>query len=73
LHAHLYDSGRAKFLSATDEEALTAHLSLAKLGGSFLHWKVHMLACIEFCEIDKEDKVVVCLSGRGDKDLWRRI
>src|SRR5258706_466241 len=33
LHAHLYDSGRAKFLSATDNEALAAAFELAKLEG----------------------------------------
>src|SRR5947208_16755259 len=33
MHAHLYDSGRAIFLSATDEEALQAAFDLAKLEG----------------------------------------
>jgi len=41
LHAWLFDSGRAKFLSATDDEALAAAFDLAKLEVSFLHWKVH--------------------------------
>jgi tryptophan synthase beta chain len=40
LHAHLYDSGRAKFLNATDDEALTAAFELAKLEGIIPHWKV---------------------------------
>ncbi len=33
LHAHLFDSGRAKFLNATDDEALAAAFELAKLEG----------------------------------------
>src|SRR6185436_14663229 len=33
MHAHLFETGRAEFLSATDEEALTAAFELAKLEG----------------------------------------
>ncbi|HMK18891.1 MAG TPA: tryptophan synthase subunit beta [Chitinophagaceae bacterium] len=70
LHAHLYDSGRAKFLSATDEEALTAAFELAKLEGIIPALEsAHALHALNILKFDKEDKVVVCLSGRGDKDL----
>jgi tryptophan synthase beta chain len=70
LHAHLYDSGRAKFLSATDEEALTAAFDLAKLEGIIPALEsAHALHALNLVKFDKEDKVVVCLSGRGDKDL----
>src|SRR6187399_2759028 len=70
MHAHLYDSGRAKFLSATDEEALTAAFELAKLEGIIPALEsAHALHALNLEKFDKEDKVVVCLSGRCDKDL----
>src|SRR6187397_349070 len=70
LHAHLYDSGRAKFLSATDDEALTAAFELAKLEGIIPALEsAHALHALNILKFNKEDKVVVCLSGRGDKDL----
>jgi len=70
MHAHLYDSGRAKFLSATDEEALTAAFDLAKLEGIIPALEsAHALHALNILKFNKEDKVVVCLSGRGDKDL----
>ena len=70
LHAHLYDSGRAKFLSATDEEALSAAFELAKLEGIIPALEsAHALHALNILKFNKEDKVVVCLSGRGDKDL----
>src|SRR5687767_6000959 len=70
LHAHLYDSGRAKFLSATDEEALTAAFELAKLEGIIPALEsAHALHALKIVKFNKSDNVVVCLSGRGDKDL----
>ena len=70
MHAHLYDSGRAKFLSATDDEALTAAFDLAKLEGIIPALEsAHALHALNILKFSKEDKVVVCLSGRGDKDL----
>ena len=70
LHAHLYESGRAKFLSATDEEALTAAFELAKLEGIIPALEsAHALHALNLVKFNKKDKVVVCLSGRGDKDL----
>jgi tryptophan synthase beta chain len=70
LHAYLYDSGRAKFLSATDEEALTAAFELAKLEGIIPALEsAHALHALKLLKFNKSDKVVVCLSGRGDKDL----
>jgi len=70
LHAHLYDSSRAKFLSATDEEALRAAFELAKLEGIIPALEsAHALHALNILKFNKEDKVVVCLSGRGDKDL----
>jgi len=70
LHAHLYDSGRAKFLSATDDEALAAAFELAKLEGIIPALEsAHALYALNLVKFNKEDNVVVCLSGRGDKDL----
>jgi tryptophan synthase beta chain len=70
LHAHLYDTGRAKFLSATDDEALAAAFELAKMEGIIPALEsAHALHALNILKFNKEDKVVVCLSGRGDKDL----
>jgi tryptophan synthase beta chain len=70
LHAHLYDSGRGTFLSATDEEALKAAFELARLEGIIPALEsAHALFALNELEFKKDDIVVVCLSGRGDKDL----
>jgi tryptophan synthase beta chain len=70
LHAFLFDSGRAKFLSATDDEALEAAFELAKLEGIIPALEsAHALAALNQLTFNKEDKIVLCLSGRGDKDL----
>ncbi|HET6766555.1 MAG TPA: tryptophan synthase subunit beta, partial [Chitinophagaceae bacterium] len=69
LHAHLYESGRAKYLSATDEESLAAAFELAKLEGIIPALEsAHALHALKILKFNKTDKVVVCLSGRGDKD-----
>jgi len=70
LHAHLFDSGRARFLSATDDESLAAAFELAKLEGIIPALEsAHALAALNQLRFTKEDTVIVCLSGRGDKDL----
>ena len=76
LHAHLFTNGRAIFLNATDREALNAAFELAKLEGIIPALEsAHALAGLKklFTEINehakKRETVVVCLSGRGDKDL----
>ena len=87
LHAHLFDSGRGTFLSATDEEALQAAFNLAKKEGIIPALESsHALAMLEYltpvnpktsADIQVPDRakfksdsvVVVCLSGRGDKDM----
>jgi tryptophan synthase beta chain len=70
LHAHLYDSGRAQFLSATDEEALKAAFELARLEGIIPALEsAHALAALDQLQLNEKDTVVLCLSGRGDKDL----
>ncbi len=70
LHAHLFDSGRAQFLSATDEEALQASLLLARMEGIIPALETaHALAALSKRTWARTDAVVICLSGRGDKDL----
>ena len=70
LHAHLFKSGRATFLSATDDEALAASFELAKLEGIIPALETgHALAALKQMKFTKEDVVMICLSGRGDKDL----
>ena len=70
LHAHLYDSGRGTFLSATDEEALAAAFELATLEGIIPALEsAHALAALNQLSLNEKDTVVLCLSGRGDKDM----
>jgi len=66
-HAWLRDSGRADYVRATDEEALDAFRELTRLEGIIPALEpAHALARAR--ELD-EELVLVCLSGRGDKDL----
>lgn len=70
LHAHLFESGRGTFLSATDEESLKAAFELAKLEGIIPALEsAHALAALHQMKFKTSDQVVICLSGRGDKDL----
>jgi tryptophan synthase beta chain len=66
-HAFLRDSGRAEYATATDDEALAAFRRLARTEGILPALEpAHALARI--AELD-EELVLLCLSGRGDKDL----
>ena len=70
LHAHLFYSKRAQFLCATDEEALKASFEIAKLEGIIPALETgHAFAALKKLELNEKDVVVVCLSGRGDKDM----
>jgi tryptophan synthase beta chain len=69
-HAHLHKVKRAEYVSITDAEAMEASLLLSKLEGIIPAIEsAHALAQLEKMEFKKKDVVVVCLSGRGDKDL----
>jgi len=69
-HAHLYESGRAQFLSATDQEALDAALQLTQLEGIIPALEsAHALAALDKMAFKSDDSVVITLSGRGDKDM----
>ncbi len=70
LHAQLAASGRASFVPVTDDEALAAAFRLAQLEGIIPALETaHALAVFEKIRFEKGDVVVLCLSGRGDKDL----
>jgi tryptophan synthase beta chain len=70
LHAHLFDSGRGDFYAITDDEALQAGFELSKLEGIIPALEsAHALAALPKMDLKQTDVVVVCLSGRGDKDL----
>ena len=70
MHAHLFTSGRGKYISATDQEALTAAIELAQLEGIIPALETaHAFAALNQLEFKENDIVVVNLSGRGDKDL----
>lgn len=70
LHANLFKSGRGIFISATDEEALEAAFMVSKTEGIIPALETaHAFAALDQLIFDKNDQVVICLSGRGDKDL----
>lgn len=70
LHAHLIRQKRAEAISVTDEEALEAAYLLAKLEGIIPALEsAHAFAALKYCQFKPEDRVVINLSGRGDKDL----
>jgi tryptophan synthase beta chain len=70
LHAHLYDSGRGTFLSATDEEALAAAFHVSRTEGIIPALETaHAFAVLNDMKFTGDERIVICLSGRGDKDL----
>lgn len=69
-HAFLHDIKRVEYVSITDDEAMQAGLLLTQLEGIIPAIEsAHALAQLEKMEFQKDDHVVLCLSGRGDKDL----
>ena len=69
-HAWLFKSGRGTYVSATDDEAMQAGLQLTKLEGIIPAIESsHALAHLEKMNFKGDETVVICLSGRGDKDL----
>lgn len=70
LHANLFASGRGVFLSATDEEAINAAFHVSKTEGIIPALETaHAFAVLDKLNLKSTDKAVICLSGRGDKDL----
>jgi tryptophan synthase beta chain len=70
LHSYLKESGRAEYISITDQEALNAALELTRMEGIIPALEsAHALAALAKLSFRKSDNVVVTISGRGDKDM----
>ena len=70
IHAWLARTGRAVYLNATDTEALKAAFELTRLEGIIPALEsAHALAVLGKLKLNREDIVVVNISGRGDKDM----
>ncbi len=70
LHAHLIKSGRARSFPITDKEAVDASFMLSRLEGIIPALETaHALTILEQYQFERDDVVVLNLSGRGDKDL----
>ncbi|HRN47609.1 MAG TPA: pyridoxal-phosphate dependent enzyme, partial [Niabella sp.] len=70
MHANLFATGRGKFLNATDAQALEAAFLLAELEGIIPALEsAHALAALNQIKFGENDNIVICLSGRGDKDM----
>lgn len=74
-HVHLQDIGRAEYVSVTDEEALAAYHELSRLEGIIPALESsHALAyALKMARQnpEREQKIIVNLSGRGDKDIFQ--
>lgn len=69
-HSHLKDSGRARYTFVTDEQALTAFHTLSELEGIIPALETaHAIAHVLTEGSGVEGPILVCLSGRGDKDV----
>lgn len=71
-HAYLHDIGRAQYVPVTDDEAVSAFEYLAKTEGIICaiesaHAVAHVMKIAK--NYSKDDSIIVCLSGRGDKDV----
>jgi len=70
FHANLFKEKRAEFFSINDDEALQSAFELTKLEGIIPALEsAHALAVLDKKQFKENDVVVVCLSGRGDKDM----
>jgi tryptophan synthase beta chain len=71
-HAWLRDAGRAKYVPVTDDEAVSAFEFLAETEGIICAVEsAHAVAHARKLApaMDKDSSVIICLSGRGDKDV----
>ena len=70
MHAHLAKTKRSEVLAVNDDEAMNAALELTRLEGIIPAIEsAHALAVLNKKQFGKDDVVVICLSGRGDKDM----
>ena len=71
-HAYLRDTGRAEYVPINDEEAVEAFEYLSRMEGIIpaiesAHAVAHAMKIAP--TMDKDDIIMICLSGRGDKDV----
>jgi tryptophan synthase beta chain len=71
-HSMLKDAGRATYVACTDDEAVDAFMTLSRLEGIIpalesAHAIAHAIKMAK--EMDRDEIIVVTLSGRGDKDV----
>jgi tryptophan synthase beta chain len=71
-HAHLKDTGRAEYVPVTDDEAVEAFEYIARTEGIICaiesaHAVAHLMKIAP--TMSKDDVIICCLSGRGDKDV----
>ncbi len=71
-HAHLHDIGRASYVPVTDDEAVDAFEYLARTEGIICaiesaHAVAHARKLAP--SMNREENIIICLSGRGDKDV----
>lgn len=71
-HAHLHEMGRAEYVPVTDDEAVNAFEYIARTEGIICaiesaHAVAHMMKIAP--TMKKDDIIICCLSGRGDKDV----
>ena len=70
MHAHLFRSGRAEFISISDQEAMDWGLTLSQLEGIIPAIETaHAFAILDLKKFKRSDVIVFNCSGRGDKDL----
>ena len=71
-HAHLADIGRVEYVPVTDDEALKAVVTFSRLEGIIPALEsAHAIAEAEkrAKEMNADELLVICVSGRGDKDM----
>jgi tryptophan synthase beta chain len=71
-HAWLHDTKRAEYVPVTDEEAVSAFEYLARTEGIICAIEsAHAVAYARILapKLDKNESIIICLSGRGDKDV----
>ncbi len=70
LHAHLIQTGRAEAVAVTDEEALASAFDVARKEGIIPALETaHAFSALDKIRFERDETLVICLSGRGDKDL----
>jgi tryptophan synthase beta chain len=70
MHANMAKQGRSEVLAVNDDEAIAAAMELTKLEGIIPALEsAHALGVFGQKQFQKDDVIVLCLSGRGDKDM----